>query len=385
MKLYEYEAKNILKTYEIPTPHGEVAENSSEAKEIAAKLQEPFAVKAQVLVAGRGKAGGILFAANLQQVKEAAEKLFTTQIKGIPVKKILVEERLRIAKELYFGITVDRLERKYALLASTLGGVEIEQAATENPQSIVKTLIPPQKGFAISDAQQIAEKTGYQSSQQAELAHILVGLYHAGIDYDMELIETNPLVETTDGHFVAVDARLIVDDNALFRHPELEKLRFAENRENTPEEIEAEKTGLSYVKLNGNIGVIGNGAGLVMATLDLIQYYGGAAANFLDLGGGAPVERISKALEIVTSDFDAKVVLINILGGMTHCDDVARAITQLKNRFAMAKPFVVRLVGTNEAEGRRILTESGIMVLDSMEEAAKHAVEVVKEEPTRAY
>lgn len=384
MKLYEYEAKTILKTYDIPTPQGEVAENSSEAQEIAAKLQSPFVAKAQVLIAGRGKAGGILFATNLQQAKEAAEKLFTTQIKGIPVKKVLVEEKVSIGKELYLGITVDRFERKYAILASTLGGIDIEEAATKAPQSIVKTLVHPQKGLTIADAQQIAEKMGYHSTQQAELARILVSLCRAGMDYDMELIETNPLVETTDGHFVAVDARLIVDDNALFRHPELEKLRFAENRENTPEEIEAEKIGLSYVKLNGNIGVIGNGAGLVMATLDLIQYYGGTAANFLDLGGGAPVERIAKALEIVTSDVNVKVVLINILGGMTHCDDVARAITQLKNRVAMTKPFVVRLVGTNEAEGRRILIESSITVLDSMEEAAKHAVEIVKEEPTRA-
>jgi len=384
LKLYEYEAKNILKTYGISTPHGEVASNPIEAQKATENLKPPFVVKAQVLVAGRGKAGGILFATNLQQAKEAAEKLFTTEIKGIPVKKVLVEEQVSIAKELYFGITVDRFERKYAMLASTLGGIEIEQAAIEAPQSIVKTLIHPQKDFTISDAQRIAEKIGYYGNQQAELARILVSLYRAGMDYDVELIETNPLVETTDGRFIAVDARLIVDDNALFRHPELEKLRFAENRENTPEEIEAEKIGLSYVKLNGNIGVVGNGAGLVMATLDLIQYYGGTAANFLDLGGGAPVERIAKALEIVTSDVDVKVVLINILGGMTHCDDVAREITQLKNRVAMAKPFVVRLVGTNEAEGRRILIESGIAVLDSMEDAAKHAVEIVKEEPTRA-
>jgi succinyl-CoA synthetase beta subunit len=198
------------------------------------------------------------------------------------------------------------------------------------------------------------------------------------MDYDAELIETNPLAETADGSFVAVDARLIVDDNALFRHPELERLQFSEERENTPIEIEAAKTGLAYVKLGGDIGVIGNGAGLVMATLDTIQYYGGVPADFLDLGGGAPVERIAKALEIVLSDANMKAVLVNILGGMTHCDDVARAIMQTVSVIARAKPLIVRLVGTNEEEGRRILKESGIAVLDSMEEAAEKAVKSVE-------
>jgi succinyl-CoA synthetase beta subunit len=198
------------------------------------------------------------------------------------------------------------------------------------------------------------------------------------MDFDAELIEMNPLAETTDGRFVAVDARLIVDDNALFRHKDLEALRFNEERENTITEVEAAKSGLAYVKLNGNIGVVGNGAGLVMATLDTIQYYGGSPADFLDLGGGAAVDRIAKGLEIVTSDADVKAVLVNILGGITHCDDVARAIMETRRLDAASKPLVVRLIGTNEAEGRRILEQSGIAVLDSMEEAAQRTVEIVK-------
>ena len=380
MKLYEYEAKNILSTYGITTPRGKIATTPDEAQAVADTLKPPFVVKAQVLVAGRGKAGGILFAENTAQVGEAARNLFGTQIKGIPVKKVLVEERLPISKELYLGVTVDRFKREYVLIASTLGGMEIEETAESNPQSIVKTPIDPQNGFTTWDAEQIAEKLGYYDSQRDELARLLVDLYWAGMDYDAELIEINPLAETTDGWLVAVDARLIVDDNALFRHPTLKEHLGNEARENSPKEVEAEKAGLAYVKLGGNVGIVGNGAGLVMATLDLVQFYGGEPADFLDLGGGAPVERIAKALEIVVSDPDVKAVLVNILGGMTHCDDVARAITATKDRAVVAKPFVVRLMGTNEEEGKRILRQAGIAVLDSMEEAAKKAVEIAKEE-----
>ena len=380
MKLFEHEAKTILNIYGIPTPRGEVATSGSETARIAASLNSPFVVKALVLVAARGKAGGILFAENARQVGEAAEKLFHTTIKGVPVKKVLVEEKIAIAKELYFAVTVDRFERKYVVIASASGGMDIEEIAEEAPQFIVKTLVDPQRGFNLVDAQLIAEQMGYGDGQRSELSRILVNLYRVGMDYDAELAEMNPLAETKDGRFVAVDARLIVDDNALFRHPELEKQQFTEDREKTLEELEAEKAGLAYVKLNGNIGVVGNGAGLVMATLDMIQYYGGDAADFLDLGGGAPVERVTRALDIILSNADVKVVLVNILGGMTHCDDVARAIAQTKNASEFAKPLVVRLVGTNEEEGRRILEEAGIAVWDSMEEATKRAVEIVKEE-----
>jgi succinyl-CoA synthetase beta subunit len=379
LKLYEYEAKNIFKTYGISTPRGEVVTNPNEARMVAANLKSPFAVKAQVLVAGRGKAGGILFADTVEETAKAAENLLRKQVKGMTVKKILVEERIPIVKELYFGITIDRFERRYVMIASLKGGEEIEEIAAKTPNAIIKSPINPQQGFRNSDAKQIAKKMEYRGNQLNELAEILVQLYRAGMDYDAELIEINPLAEIADGGFVAADARLIIDDNALFRHPELEKRWFTEERENTREEIEATRNGIAYVKLDGDVGIIGNGAGLVMATLDVVQYYKGKPANFLDLGGGAPVERITAALEIVLSNPNVKAVLVNILGGLTRCDDVARAIVEATQSSRASKQFVIRLVGTNEEEGKRILKQEGIAVLDSMEEAAQRVVQIAKE------
>ena len=378
MKLYEYETKNILKEYGIPTPRGEVTANPSQARMAAAGLKPPFAVKAQVLVAGRGKARGILFANSAAEVEKAAEKLFDKQIKGIPVKKILIEEKIPIKKELYTGITIDRAERKYALITSDSGGVDIEEIAAKSPEKIVKTFLDPRVSFEVSNAQEIAERMGYGGSQQTLLADALEKIIRAGMDYDAELIEVNPLAETADGRFVAVDARLIMDDNALYRHKEYQEKLFAAERENTPQETEALRNGLAYVKLDGDIGVVGNGAGLVMATLDMIQYYGGKPADFLDLGGGAPVERITAALKIVLADSKVKALLINILGGMTRCDDVARGIVEAKISLNPKLPIVVRLVGTNEEEGKRILNEAGMQVLDSMEEAARLAVNLAR-------
>ena len=375
MKLYEYEAKCVLSSYGIPIPRGKVAATPDEARKAAMELKPPFVVKAQVLVAGRGKAGGILYAKNSDEVEEVATRLFATQIKGLTVKELLVEEQVSIIKELYVGLTIDRAQRGYVVVASSLGGMDIEEVAAKSSLSIVRMPINPRDGLSLSVGQQIAKKLGYHNVMQKELAKIIILLCRVGMDYDTELIETNPIGETPDGDFVAVDARMIVDDNALFRHPDMEKLRFAKERESTHTEIEASKKGLVYVKLDGNIGVVGNGAGLVMATLDLIQYYGGKPADFLDLGGGAPVERIGSAIRIVLSNPAVKVIFVNILGGMTRCDDVARAITQVAKRFDVTKAFFVRLIGTNEAEGRRILEESKIAVLDSMEEAAKRAVE----------
>ena len=380
MKLYEYETKALLAHYGIRTPLGYVAANLVEAKNAIAKLRPPLALKAQILVAGRGKVGGILFADSFEEAEKAADELFRNRVKGIPVKKILVERKIPIVNELYFGITINRFQRKYVIIASLHGGVEIEEASVSTPHEIIQTVINPMKGFRISDAKQIVRKMSYSGMQSDELAGILEQLYRAAMDNDAELIEINPLAETADGKFIAVDAKLIIDDNSLFRHPEFEKRLFTEEREKTVQEIEAEKNGLSYVKLEGDIGVVGNGAGLVMATLDLIQYYGGKPADFLDIGGGAPVERIAAALKILLSDQDVGAVLVNILGGITHCDDVARAIMEAKNNAQASKTFVVRLVGTNEKEGRRILYNAGIPVLDSMEEAAKHAVQIAKKD-----
>ncbi len=378
MKLFEYEAKNILTKYGIPTPNGGLATNPSQAHEVVSKLKPPFVVKAQVLVAGRGKAGGILFSDSIGEVEKDAEKLLRMQIKGIPVKSVWIEEKIQIKKELYFGITIDRFNQSYVAIASSVGGMEIEEIATKAPEKIIHFPINPQQGFHSFHARQMARKMGYAGNQLSELGRIFERLYCVGMDYDAELIEMNPLAETVDEKFVAADARIILDDNALFRHQEYKKRLLEGESELTPQEIEAMKNDLAYVKLDGDIGVIGNGAGLVMATLDTIQYYSGQPANFLDVGGGAPAEKIAIALKIVLSDPKVKALFINILGGITRCDEVARGILEAKAKIGVTKPMVIRLVGTNEEEGKRILTEAGIHVLESMEEAAQRVVEISK-------
>jgi succinyl-CoA synthetase beta subunit len=380
LKLYEYEAKNILTQYGIPVPQGALITKAACAGEAVAKLEPPFAVKSQVLVVGRGKAGGILFAGSTEEEEETAEKLLKTEIKGIPVKKVLIEEKLQVRKELYFGVTIDRFARSYVAIASAVGGVEIEEIASKAPHEILKIFVNPQRSFRSFHAVQLAKKLGYRGASLLELAGIFEKIYQAGRDCDAELIELNPLAETEDGAFVALDARIIIDDNALFRHQEYRKRLLEEERDRSPQETEALRNNLAYVKLKGDIGVIGNGAGLVMATLDMIHYYGGKPANFLDVGGGAPAERIAAALEIVLSDPDAKALFVNILGGITRCGDVARGIIEAAKDVTIAKPMVVRLVGTNEEEGKRMLAEAQIPVLKSMEEAARRIVELVKKE-----
>jgi succinyl-CoA synthetase beta subunit len=379
MKLFEYEAKTILAKYGIPTPLGGLATTPSQARETAAKLKPPFVVKAQVLVAGRGKAGGILFVNSSDEAEEATEKLLKMQIKGIPVRSVWIEEQIRIKKELYFGFTTDRFNQCYVAVASAVGGMEIEEAAARTPERVIKTLVRPQISFHLFHARQIAGRMGYSGSQVVELARILEILYRVGMDYDAELIEMNPIVETADGKFVAADARIIIDDNSLFRHQEYKRRLLEGESELSPQELEAMKNDLAYVKLEGNIGVIGNGAGLVMATLDTIQYYGGKPANFLDVGGGAPSEKTALALNIVLSDPNVKALFINILGGITRCDEVAKGILEAKEKVSATKPMVIRLVGTNEEEGKKILTDAGIHVLESMEAAAKRVVEISRQ------
>ncbi len=376
MKLLEYEAKRILAKYGVPVPKGELATTPTQAQEIASRLNPPFVIKAQVPVAGRGKAGGILFADSIIEVKKAAEKLMGMQIRGIHVHSVWIEERIQTKKELYFGITVDRHSKSYVAIASSEGGMEIEEVAAKTPEKVIRFTINPQCGFRPYHGRQMAKRIEYAGTQSSLLGDIFHSLYEVAVNYDAELIEMNPLVETYDGNFVAVDARIIIDDNSLFRHPEF-KDRILEG-ELSPQEIEAAKNGLAYVKLDGDIGVIGNGAGLVMATLDVIQLYGGKPANFLDVGGGAPSEKIAAALKIVLSDSNVKAVFMNILGGITRCDEVARGVLAAKKKLGIEKPLVIRLVGTNEEEGKRILTEAGIHVLESMEEAARRAVEIVK-------
>jgi succinyl-CoA synthetase beta subunit len=379
LKLYEYEAKSILAKYGITTPRGGLAINSRQAREIADKLKMPVAIKAQVLVAGRGKAGGILFAQSLEEAESNAEKLLNMNIKGISVKSVWIEEKISVKKELYFGITTDRFNRCFVAIASSIGGVDIEEVASKTPEKVIKTSIIPQLGLRTFQTRDIARKMGYSGNQMSELAKTLERLYCVGIENDAELIEMNPLAETTDGQFIAADARMIIDDNALFRHQDYRKKLLEGEGELSPQELEALNNDLAYVRLDGNIGVIGNGAGLVMATLDTIQYYGGKPANFLDVGGGAPSEKTALALKIVLSDPRVKILFINILGGITRCDEVAKGILEARQKLGVTTPMVIRLVGTNEEEGKRILTEAGIHVLESMEEAARRAVEMSKQ------
>lgn len=378
MKLFEYEAKNILAKYGVPVPQGGLASDPHQSREVAARLKMPVAVKAQVLVAGRGKAGGILFASSVEETERTAEKLLNMQIKGIPVKSVWVEEKIQVKRELYFGLTTDRFRQQYVAIASGVGGMDIEEVASKTPERVIATPINPNFGFHPFQARQIAKRMGYSGTQISELGRIIEKLYLVGMDYDTELIEMNPLVETSDGKFLAADARMIIDDNALFRHQEYRKKLLEGESELSPQEVEAVKNDLAYVKLEGDIGVIGNGAGLVMATLDTIQYYGGKPANFLDVGGGAPSEKTALALKIVLSDAKVRVLFINILGGITRCDEVAKGILEAKEKVGVTKPLVIRLMGTNEEEGKRILTEAGIDVLESMEEAAQRAVEISK-------
>lgn len=377
MKLFEHEAKTILAKYGIPIPRGELATSLTQAKEAASQLNAPYVVKAQVLVGGRGKAGGIQFANTLEELEGIAARILSMEINGLNVSSVWIEEKVKVKKELYFGITIDRSRYCYVAVASTAGGVDIEEVAAKTPKKIIKIFIDPVLGFRSYHARQMASKMGYSGKSMLKLATIFQKLYKITMEYDAELIEMNPIVETIDGQFVAADARIIIDDNALFRHPQYQvRLLSEEKTELTPEEIDARKAGLAYVKLNGNIGIMGNGAGLVMATLDAVQLYGGKPANFLDVGGGASEEQIVKALNILLVDPQASVIFINILGGITRCDDVARGILEAKKKANFIKPMVIRLVGTNEEKGRRILVEAGIHVLDSMDEAAKKAVEM---------
>ena len=374
MDLFEYEAKKEFAKHNIPIPNGELVKSFSQTTKAIAKLKPPYIVKAQILAGGRGKAGGIIPAESSKETKDAVAKLLGTQISGLPVKQVLIEEKLSSSKEMYLGITVDRFNRSYVVLASQTGGVDIEEVAVKNPHLIFTTQIDSTLGISSPKAAAIATQLGYSGNLQTELSTIIQKLYRILNDNDAELVEINPLAETQTG-FVALDTRMVIDDNAMFRHPEYAQI---EAQELSPQEVCALQHNLAYVKLDGDIGVIGNGAGLVMATIDLLNLFGGKPADFLDLGGGAAIEAMTAALQIVFSNPNITVVLINVLGGITHCDDVARGIVEAVNLAEDKKPLVVRLVGTNQKEGRRILEESGISILDSMEEAAKKAVEIAR-------
>ena len=377
LKLLECEAKDIFREFGIPTPEGGVAASPEDAKAVAEHIGRPVAVKAQIPVGGRGKAGGILFADTPAEAAEAAGGLLGSRLNGVEVRKVLVEEKLRIEDELYLGVVVDRQSRSYVVLASSEGGVDIEEVATTTPEKIVRHVVDPIQGLRQYHARWVAKQMGYHGRRMMELAGILLKLHRVAVEMDAELTEINPLAATEDG-FVAADARLNVDNNALFRHRDLEE-RYQESElaELSQRELKARGLGLTYVELDGNIGIIGNGAGLTMATLDTVMRHGGRPGDFLDLGGGAPPDRIEAAVFFVISDPRIDGLFVNILGGITRCDDIARGIIAARRRTGVEKPIVVRLMGTNEEEGMRILKEAGIDTLETMEEAAERVVGLV--------
>lgn len=377
MKLLEYQAKEIFSRHGIPIPLSEVATSPAMAIKIAERLG-PVAIKAQVPVGGRGKSGGIKFAESPIKVEDVAEGLLGSKIKDIEIEKVLVEQKLEILDELYIGVVVDRGSKSYVILGSDEGGVDIEDVASKTPEKIVRQPVDPIKGLRDYHCRTFAKNLGYSGKQMTDLADIIFKLYTLAYEMDAELTEINPLALTCEG-FVAADARLNIDNNALFRHQKLaEESRLVSQSELSPREREARALGLTYVELDGDIGIIGNGAGLTMATLDTVTLLGGEPANFLDLGGGASKDRIREAFSFVVQDPRVKTVFANILGGITRCDDTARGIVMARRQLRSDKPLVMRLVGTNEEEGRRILEEEGIPTLDTMEEAAEKAVALAR-------
>ncbi len=374
MKLFEFEAKDILKQYGIKVPTGDVATNPGEAAAIAGEIGKTVVLKSQILVSGRGKAGGILFAANVEEARDAASGLIGGSIKGNSVESLLVEEKLDISDQFYVSVTIDRQTKNYVILASTSGGVDIEEIASTLPDRIVRHWFDPEAGFSSRDATDLVSRLNISRDVADAFAGIIVKLTEIALQKDAELIEINPLVRTPSGEFITADARIIVDDNALFRHPEFLN-RNSERADDTPLEAEARKQNLTYVDLSGDIGIIGNGAGLVLATLDLVDLFGGKPANFLDIGGGARPEVIKKSLLLVMSKPGVKAVLINILGGITRCDLVAQGIIEGLNEATIKKPTAVRMIGTNEEEGSRMLRQAGVDIYPSMEEAVRKVLE----------
>ena len=376
MNLHEYQAREIFARYGVPLPRGELAYASQEAYEVASRLGVPVMVKAQVLVGGRGKAGGTKRAASPEAAREMAGHILGMSIKGLAVEKVLVVEAVEIEKELYLGVVVDRALCALVMIASSEGGVEIEEVARTMPERLAKITVDPFLGLRDCEARQLALEIGLGKEKVAEWIAIAQGLYKAFVECDASLAEINPLALTREGRLVAIDTKMVLDDNALFRHRDLEAL--CDLTEEEPREREARGRGLSYVKLEGEIGCLVNGAGLAMATMDVIKLYGGEPANFLDVGGGAQAEQVAVALRILVSDENVKAVLINIFGGITRCDEVARGILEALRQVRVGVPMVVRLAGTNEEEGRRLLADADIETASTLVEAAQRAVEAAK-------
>lgn len=373
MKLHEYQSKAILARYGIPVPQGMAADSPEAAAEVAQRLGGAVAVKAQVLVGGRGKAGGVRVADSPGQAAECAAAILGLRIHGLPVTRLLVEEAAQIQRELYLGFAVDRACGRVTLMASGQGGVEIEEVARTQPEQITRLGMDPFLGLREYQARYVASALTLPEALWPSFARIAQGLYSAFTENDASLAEINPLALTAAGTLLALDAKINLDENAFYRHPDLATLRNRE--EETPVEAQARAAGLSYVALEGTVGCMVNGAGLAMATLDAIKVLGGMPANFLDVGGGARAERVAAALNLILQDRQVRAVLINIFGGITRCDEVARGVVEALAQVRPQVPIVARLVGTNEAEGRAILAgASRIQTSNSLTEAARLAV-----------
>ncbi len=389
MKIHEYQAKGILKKYGVAVPRGTMATTVEEAEAAAKELFDAGAtgvvVKAQIHAGGRGKGGGVKIAKSLAEASELAGKILgmtlithQTGPEGRIVRRLLIEETLPIEKELYLGILVDRGEGKPVFMASAAGGMDIEQVAAERPEAILKQYIDPGMGLEPFQARKIAFALGLKGSQLNSAVQFLTSLYRAFLETDASLVEINPFVSCTDGRLFALDAKLNFDDNAMFRHKDLVELR--DTTEEDPLEVEASKYNLNYIKLDGNVGCMVNGAGLAMATMDIIKYAGGMPANFLDVGGSASADQVAHAFEILLSDKSVRAVLINIFGGILRVDMLATGVVEAAKKTNIQLPVVLRLEGTNVVEGKKILQESGLnfVVAETMKDAADKVVAAAK-------
>ncbi len=374
MKIHEYQAKQIFAKYGMPLPEGDVATTPDEAKEIASRIGRPVMVKAQVHVGGRGKAGGIKKADNPDEAFELASQILGMDIKGLTVKKVLVTECKDIASEAYLGVIVDRRSKKPVIMVSAAGGIDIEEVARETPEKIHKLEVDPILGLQAFQARNLAYLL-YEDRKIANKTYpVILKLYQTFVENDCSLAEINPFITTPDGEVWAVDAKINIDDSGLARHPEIEQMRDLDAEERA--EVEARQKDLSFVKLDGNIGCIVNGAGLAMATMDLVKRYGAEPANFLDIGGSSNPEKVVNAMNIILRDPNVKAILFNIFGGITRCDDVANGIVEAVNRLKPRVPIVVRLTGTNEDKAKDILRQVNLSSTTSMEEVVKKAIEL---------
>jgi succinyl-CoA synthetase beta subunit len=374
LRLYEFEGKEIFSRYSIKIPRGAVASSPEDVEKVIDTVGLPAVLKAQVLVGGRGKAGGIRIARSREEAIKIARDMLGSEIRGVKVKRLLIEEAIKIAREIYLSITIDRSVRKYVILGSLEGGVDIEEIAARKPESIARIYIEPLVGLRSYHVRALSDFMGFSGELASKLGSIVSAIYKIMIDYDADLVEINPLALTEGQDLVALDAKITIDDNALYRHQDLASLLEKDPRDMDEDEVIARKHGFSYVKLEGDVGIMGNGAGLTMASMDLVKLYGGRPASFLDIGGGASRERVKAALTILLRRPDIKSIFINIYGGITRCDEVAMGIVEAIRETGSNKKIFVRLVGTREEEGRKILVENGIRYFTDDNEAALEAV-----------